>query len=72
MAVLDLSASLCDILHALSAELIGLRIGSRLVIAFLVLRGEHLFVVADDVVFQFAHRLKLHTRHLREGDRGLV
>ena len=66
MAVLDLTASLSNILHALRAELIGLGVRSRLVITLLVLGWEHLLIVADDVILQLTHRLILHTRHLAE------
>ena len=72
MAVLYLSARLGNILHAASAELVGLGIGSRLVIAALVLSGEDALVVADDIILQFAHGLELHARHLGESLSSLV
>ena len=72
MAVFYLTARLCNILHAAGAELVGLRIGCRLVVAALVLCREHLFVVADDVVLQFAHCLEFHPRHLGKCCGGLV
>ena len=72
VAVLNLSACLGDILHAARAEIAALGIGGRLVVAALVLGGKHFLVVADDVVLQLAHGLKLHARHLAEGLGSLV
>ena len=72
MAVLDLAACLGDVLHALLAELVGLGIGCGLVVAALVLGGEHLLVVGDDVVLELAHGLELHAGDLAEGLGGLV
>ena len=72
MTVLDLTASLGDILHTTGAELVGLGIGGRLMVATLVLSGEDAFVVRDDIILQFTHCLKLHTRHFGKGNGGLV
>ncbi len=72
MTIFNLTASLCYILHTLGAELVGLGIRCRLMIAALVLSREHLLIVANDVILQFAHRLILHTRHFAEGLRSLV
>ena len=72
MTILNLSTGLGDILHTTSAELIGFRIGSRLMVAALVLGREHLLVIADDIVFELTHCLELHPCHLRKGDSSLV
>ena len=72
MAILYLATGLGDILHTTSAELIGFRIGSRLMVTALILGREHLLVIADDIVFELTHCLELHTCHLRKGDCCLV
>ena len=66
MTIFDLSTRLCDIEHTLGSELICLGVWSRLMIAMLVDGGEAPIIVEDDVVFQFAHGMKLHARHLGE------
>ncbi len=67
VAVLNLSAGLCDVGHALGAELVELGVWGRFVIALLVCGGEHLLVRSDDVILQLAHGLELHARHAVEG-----
>ena len=61
MSVLDLSTRLCNRQHAFGAKRIRFRKGSRFVVGTLVYCGIAFFVRFDDVVFQFAHRFKLHT-----------
>ena len=72
MAVLNLAASLGDILHALGAEFAALGIGAALVVAALVDGREHLVVAEDDVVLQLAHGVELHACNLAECLAGLV
>ena len=66
VSVLDLTASLRDVLHALSAEVAALGIGGRLMVATLILGGEHSLIVADDIVLELAHSLELHACDLLE------
>ena len=61
VAVLDLRTGLGDGKHTLGAEGVGLGKGGRFVVGALVDSGIAFFVGFDDVVFQFAHRFKLHT-----------
>ena len=72
MTVFDLAACLSDILHATGTELISFGIGSRLVIATLILSRELLFVITDHIILQLTHCLKLHTSNLREGYSSLM
>ena len=67
MTVFDVSTRLGYVLHALGAELVGLGIGCRLMVAMLVDGGEHPFIGKDDIILQFAHGVKIHTRDLTEG-----
>ena len=41
-------------------------------ITLLILSGEHLLIVADDIIFELAHSLILHTRNLAESLSSLV
>ena len=63
VAILDLSASLSDVGHALSAELIELSIGSRLMVTLLVSSGKHTSIRSNHIILQLTHRLELHTCH---------
>ena len=67
MTVLDLSACLGDVVHAASSEVVGLGIGSTLVIATLVDGGIDSLSRLDDIILQLTHRLVVHSRHLAEG-----
>ena len=66
MAILDLSAGLCNIGHATGTEVVELGVGGRFVIAFLVCGGEHLFIGRNHIIFQFAHGLEIHSRYFVE------
>ena len=66
VTVLNLSARLSDVSHTLGAEFVKLRIGCRLMVALLVSCGEHFIIRRNDIVFQFAHSLKLHARYVIE------
>ena len=72
VAVLDLSAGLGDVAHALGPEFVELGEGGGLVIALLVGCREAEVVVSDDVILQLAHRLKGHAGRLMEGGAGLA
>ena len=74
VAVFDLSAGLCDVRHALGAEVVELGVGARLVVALLIRSLEVLIVFLgnDNVVFQLAHGLELHARDVRESLASLV
>ena len=61
MSVFDLSAGLCNISHALCAEIIKFSIGGRLMVAFLVGCRKHSTIRGNYIIFQFSHCLKLHT-----------
>ena len=67
VAVLYLTASLCNVCHALGSELVELGIRCRLMITFLVGGREHLRVRGYYVILQLAHSLELHTCYLVEG-----
>ena len=66
MPVLDLPAGLCNVCHTFGAELIEFGIRSRFVIGSLIGGGEHTAVFRNNIIFQFAHSLKLHAGHLRK------
>ena len=66
MAVFDLSAGLCDVVHTARAEIVGLGVGAALVIAALVSGGINVLDGLNHVVFQLAHRLIFHSCHLAE------
>ena len=66
VAVLGLAAGLCDIGHALLAELVELSKRPRLVIAALVNGWEHLVVFGYDVILKLAHGFVSHARGLGE------
>ena len=72
VAVLDLATSLGDVVHAALAEVVGLGIGHRLVIAVLVAGGVEVHRRADNVILQLTHGLVLHAGHLAEGLGGLA
>ena len=72
VAVLDLAARLCNVEHALLAELVELRKRGGFVVALLVHCREFAHVVGNHVVFQFAHGLEFHAGLLLEGFACLV
>ena len=67
VTILNLTTRLCDICHALGAELVELGIGCRLVVALLVCSREETLVWGDYIVLQLSHSLKLHASDLIEG-----
>ena len=67
VTILDLTTSLCDVSHALRAELVELGVGCRLVITLLVGCGEEACVGSHNIVLQLAHSLELHACDLVEG-----
>ena len=71
MTIFYLSTRLGDIEHTFCSELIGFGIGSRLMVAVLVDGGIAAIIVEDDIIFQFAHSVELHPRHLSERTTGL-
>ena len=72
MSVLDLASALGNQLHGLGAQFSELVERCTLVVTTLVLDLIEGILFADDVVFQFAHRLHLHTRLADESLIGLV
>ena len=72
VAVLDLSAGTRDVVHATGAEVHRLGERSRLVVSALVGGGEGSVVRHHHIVFQFAHGVERHARHLCEDACGLA
>ena len=62
MAVFDQAARLRDVEHALLAEFVEFGVWSRFVVSALVGGGKELRFRGDDIVFEFAHGLELHSR----------
>ena len=72
MSVLNFASALGNQLHSLGAQFGKLVERSTLVITALILDLIEWVLFADDVIFQFAHRLHLHTRLANESLIGLV
>ena len=72
VAVLDQTAHLRDIEHALGAELLKLGEGGRFMITFLVGGEIQLVFVANHIILQFAHGLEIVARNLLKGFDGLA
>ena len=62
MAVFDQTARLGDVEHALLAEFVEFGVWGRFMVSALVGGGEERRFWRDDIVFEFAHGLKLHSR----------
>ena len=71
MAVLDLSACLRNVVHALGAELVELCKRTALVITSLVCCREEVVILGDHIVFKLSHSLELAAGLLLENLAGL-
>ena len=72
VTILDLTTCLCDVGHALRAELVELGVGCRLVITLLVGGGEETCIGSHNIILQLAHSLELHACDLIKGLARLV
>ena len=72
VTIFNQTANLRDIEHALSAELFEFGERGGFMVTLLIGGLIELFFIANNVVFQLAHRLKVHARHLIEGFHGFL